>query len=97
MKLELNGLKIAQDKTFADCARYMFTTLLSLGLPATAAGLGFEHRQEFAALFPKDVPSAGTQVWVVWEGLGGCGTCGTYKECEGSRGCRVLETGGAVN
>ena len=62
MKLELNGLKIAQDKTFADCARYMFTTLLSLGLPATAAGLGFEHRQEFAALFPKDVPSAGTQV-----------------------------------
>jgi hypothetical protein len=26
--IELNGLKIAEDKTFADCARYIFTTML---------------------------------------------------------------------
>lgn len=32
--IELNGLKIAEDKTFADCARYMFTTMLGLCLPA---------------------------------------------------------------
>jgi hypothetical protein len=32
--IELNGLKIAEDRTFADCARYMLTALLGLGLPA---------------------------------------------------------------
>lgn len=26
--VELNGLKIAEDRTFADCARYIFTTIL---------------------------------------------------------------------
>eukprot|EP00198_Chlamydomonas_reinhardtii_P001454 XP_001690790.1 predicted protein [Chlamydomonas reinhardtii] len=31
--IELNGLKIAEDRTFADCARYMLTALLNLGLP----------------------------------------------------------------
>lgn len=31
--IELNGLKIAEDRTFADCARYMLTALLSLALP----------------------------------------------------------------
>ncbi|KAG2491384.1 hypothetical protein HYH03_010176 [Edaphochlamys debaryana] len=31
--IELNGLKIAEDRTFADCARYMLTALLALGLP----------------------------------------------------------------
>lgn len=31
--IELNGLKIAEDKTFADCARYMLTTALGLCLP----------------------------------------------------------------
>lgn len=33
MVIELNGLKIAEDRTFADCARYMLTALLNLGLP----------------------------------------------------------------
>lgn len=32
--IELNGLKIAEDKTFADCARFMLTTALGLCLPA---------------------------------------------------------------
>lgn len=31
--IELNGLKIAEDRTFADCARYMLTTALGLCLP----------------------------------------------------------------
>jgi hypothetical protein len=26
--IELNALKIAEDRTFADCARYIFTTIL---------------------------------------------------------------------
>eukprot|EP00878_Enallax_costatus_P028251 GHUV01030497.1.p1 GENE.GHUV01030497.1~~GHUV01030497.1.p1 ORF type:complete len:151 (-),score=34.65 GHUV01030497.1:26-478(-) len=29
--IELNGLKIAEDRTFADCARYIFTALLQVG------------------------------------------------------------------
>lgn len=32
--IELNGLKIAEDKTFADCARFIFTTMLGLSLKA---------------------------------------------------------------
>lgn len=32
--IELNALKIAEDRTFADCARYIFTTMLGLCLPA---------------------------------------------------------------
>lgn len=32
--IELNALKIAENRTFADCARYMLTTLLGLALPA---------------------------------------------------------------
>lgn len=28
--IELNGLKIAEDRTFADCARYIFTALLQV-------------------------------------------------------------------
>lgn len=33
--IELNGLKIAEDKTFADCARYLFTTILGEGQHST--------------------------------------------------------------
>jgi translation initiation factor eIF-2B subunit epsilon len=29
--IELNGLKIAEDRSFADLARYMMTTLLQVG------------------------------------------------------------------
>ena len=32
--IELNGVKIAEDRTFADVARYVFTTIL--GAPAAA-------------------------------------------------------------
>ncbi len=32
--IELNGVKIAEDRTFADVARYVFTTIL--GVPAAA-------------------------------------------------------------
>lgn len=28
--IELNGLKIAEDRTFADCARYIFTAMLQV-------------------------------------------------------------------
>jgi hypothetical protein len=35
--IELNGLKIAEDRSFADLARYMMTTLLQVG-NAVAAG-----------------------------------------------------------
>lgn len=31
--IELNALKIAEDRTFADCAKYMLTALLNLALP----------------------------------------------------------------
>ena len=31
--IELNGLKIAEDRTFADCGRHMLTALLGLCLP----------------------------------------------------------------
>lgn len=44
--LELNGLKIAEDRTFADCARYIFTTLLSLCLPAHP-NIKFENLELF--------------------------------------------------
>lgn len=44
--IELNGLKIAEDKTFADCARFIFTTMLGLCLPlnpAKTAALPLEY------------------------------------------------------
>lgn len=49
VKLELNGLKIAEVRTFADCARYIFTTLLYLCMPPTQA-----IKAEYRDLFPKD-------------------------------------------
>ncbi|KAI8468580.1 MAG: nucleotide-diphospho-sugar transferase [Monoraphidium minutum] len=49
--IELNGLKIAEDRTFADCARYMFTTMLGLCAPA-APHVASEYRE----LYPKDAP-----------------------------------------
>ncbi len=56
--IELNGLKIAEVRSFADCARYMFTTLLGLCLPASP----FFARSEYAALFPDKMPDMSTQV-----------------------------------
>lgn len=45
--IELNGLKIAEDKTFADCARYMLTTALGLSLPPPSM-----IPKEYRALYP---------------------------------------------
>jgi translation initiation factor eIF-2B subunit epsilon len=44
--IELNGLKIAEDRTFGDCARYMLTTLLGLCLPPPP-----DAAPEFAPLY----------------------------------------------
>eukprot|EP00882_Tetradesmus_deserticola_P016891 GHRQ01018070.1.p2 GENE.GHRQ01018070.1~~GHRQ01018070.1.p2 ORF type:complete len:211 (+),score=112.40 GHRQ01018070.1:1228-1860(+) len=49
--IELNGLKIAEDRTFADCARYIFTAMLQLCLPCPSW-----VSSEYACLFPGDVP-----------------------------------------
>jgi NDP-sugar pyrophosphorylase family protein len=46
--IELNGLKIAEDKTFADCARFMLTTALGLCLPAPLA-ISHEYRGLYIA------------------------------------------------
>ncbi|KAL4854088.1 putative translation initiation factor eIF-2B subunit epsilon [Chlorella vulgaris] len=45
--IELNGLKIAEDRTFADCARYVFITMLSLCLPPSSS-----VKPEYMRLFP---------------------------------------------
>ena len=36
MVLELNGLKLAEVRTFVDCAKYIFTTLLQMCMPPPA-------------------------------------------------------------
>jgi len=45
--IELNGLKIAEDRSFADCARYIFTTMTAMCAPAPAW-----VKDEYAPLFP---------------------------------------------
>jgi translation initiation factor eIF-2B subunit epsilon len=50
--VELQGLKMAENRSFADLARYILTTLLGLSLPpppATAA--------EYASLYPQSPPA----------------------------------------
>merc|ERR1719375_1299252 len=49
--VELNALKLAEDRTFADCARFIFTSLLGLCQPAPAG-----VPREFAGLFPAAAP-----------------------------------------
>jgi hypothetical protein len=51
--IELNALKIAEDRSFADCARYILTTLLALCLPAPAW-----VSPEYVLLFASDVPDS---------------------------------------
>ena len=51
--IELNGLKIAEDKTFADCARFILTTCLGLCLPAPNGVIA-----EYQGLYPKDRPAS---------------------------------------
>ena len=57
--IELNSLKIAEDRSFADCARYIFTTMLSMCLPAAP----YYAKGEYASLFPTEAPDTATQVW----------------------------------
>ncbi|KAL3149193.1 hypothetical protein ABBQ32_002021 [Trebouxia sp. C0010 RCD-2024] len=54
--IELNGLKIAEDRTFADCARHVFASILDLCLPSTAT-----CKAEYQSLFPPDAPNTDTQ------------------------------------
>lgn len=42
--IELNGLKIAEDRSFADCARYIFTAMLGLCAPP-GPGVAAEYRE----------------------------------------------------
>uniref|UniRef100_A0A383VLX2 Translation initiation factor eIF2B subunit epsilon n=1 Tax=Tetradesmus obliquus TaxID=3088 RepID=A0A383VLX2_TETOB len=54
--IELNGLKIAEDRTFADCARYIFTAMLQLCLPCP----GWVS-PEYGCLFPADAPDSSSK------------------------------------
>ncbi|KAL6773796.1 hypothetical protein ACKKBG_A22530 [Auxenochlorella protothecoides x Auxenochlorella symbiontica] len=58
--IELNGLKIAEDRTFADCARYMLTTMLGLCLPAPTS-----CRSEYRELYTHSAPEAGSREGLV--------------------------------
>ena len=53
--IELNGLKIAEDKTFADCARFILTTCLGLCLPPPKNVI-----DEYKSLYASDEPDAST-------------------------------------
>lgn len=55
--IELNGLKIAEDRTFADCARYVFGSILDLCLPAPR-----HTKDEYQSLYDKTAPDVSTQV-----------------------------------
>ncbi|KAK9914949.1 hypothetical protein WJX75_002748 [Coccomyxa subellipsoidea] len=55
LETELNSLKIAEHKDFADCARYILTTLLALCLPAPPRA-----KAEYRSLFPESAPETAT-------------------------------------
>ena len=55
--MELNNLKIAEDKSFADIARYIFTTVLSLALPARP-----NIKAEYRGMYPASLPNVSTAV-----------------------------------
>lgn len=55
--IELNGLKIAEARDFADNASYIMATILSLCLPAAP-----RVREEYRALFPDTSPDSKTPV-----------------------------------
>lgn len=57
LETELNSLKIAEHKDFADCARYILTTLLALCLPAPPRA-----KAEYRSLFPESAPETATPV-----------------------------------
>ncbi|MEW5304708.1 MAG: hypothetical protein WDW36_007300 [Sanguina aurantia] len=53
--IELNGLKIAEDRTFADCGRHMLTALLGLCLPPPRGA-----KDEYKPLYAPCPPNTGT-------------------------------------
>lgn len=55
--IELNGLKIAEARDFADNASFIMTTILSLCLPAAP-----RVREEYRPLFPGTAPDSKTLV-----------------------------------
>ena len=55
--IELNGLKIAEARDFADNASYIMTTILSLCLPAAP-----RVREEYRSRFPETSPDSKTPV-----------------------------------
>ncbi len=55
--IELNGLKIAEDRTFADCARHVFASILDLCLPPPAV-----CKSEYQSLYQSTVPDIQSQV-----------------------------------
>lgn len=54
--IELNGLKIAEDRTFADCARHVFASILDLCLPAPPT-----CKAEYQSLYQSTVPDVHAQ------------------------------------
>ncbi|BDA43794.1 Translation initiation factor eIF-2B subunit epsilon [Coccomyxa sp. Obi] len=53
--IELNGLKIAEHRDFADCARYILTTMLTLCLPAPPRA-----KADYHSLFADTAPDTAT-------------------------------------
>lgn len=54
--IELNALKIAEVRTFADCARYVLTTLMNLPMPAAA-----DVPAQFVDLFAAELPDVASK------------------------------------
>ena len=55
--IEINGLKIAEDRSFADCARYILTSVMALCGPAPP-----RTREEYIPLFCACPVATGTPV-----------------------------------
>jgi translation initiation factor eIF-2B subunit epsilon len=66
--IELNGLKIAEDKTFADCARFILTTCLGLCLPPPP-GIAKEYESLYATDKP-DISSDSGKLELLKRSLG---------------------------
>lgn len=71
--IELNGLKIAEHRDFADCARYILTTMLTLCLPAAPRA-----KAEYRSLFADTAPDTATPVRPLIRNLG-------VRDCNGSQ------------
>ena len=55
--VELNGLKIAEDRTFADCTSAILATLLGLCFPA-----GARTKAEYEGLYPASAADTASPV-----------------------------------